>query len=363
MIPLPFDEDKLWQEYDFRGNPRQDDYVRFALTPAIVRHVFSKLGKKIRSSGSSYLLAQCPFHPDRSESFSIRSDGKFLRCFSPECSANTPMNWAEFAKHFGITDGLLTGGSGDMLLQVAATSASLERIADGLKSYIRSSTKITSGYPDRCDPLPHLAWRGLPYEYLVDREAKWWLDIGELPSKEVIKLRRIVFPVRHHPDDDPVSWIAEAAKMKHREKDGPNAVSPKCRNEPGSNTQNLLFGLNTAVHKNSGKPTKTVVLVEGPYDQMRFDYLGVPTAALLGTGSWKSERGRLNTKGQLLLECGFQRVIVCMDRDGAGEACRDMILASLGPWFDASEFKLTEHKSDPGSCSQKDVDRLLRVIE
>lgn len=359
MIPLPVDENVLWSEHDFNGN-RKTGRTAFAVTPAVIRHVFDKLGKKLRTSGTGYFLAQCPFHPDRDASLSVRSDGKYIRCFSQKCSAHTPMDWATFASELGIGDGLLTGGVGDFQMQVAATAASIDRISSGLKAYLRVSTKTSVGYPPRCEALPPLAWRELSYEYLNSRGAKWWSDVGTTDDDRELTIRRIVFPVRHHPEDDPVSWIAEACKMKHRK--GPDAVKPKCRNEPGSSTQSLLFGLDTAVAAAADLDIMTVVLVEGPYDQMRFDSHGIPTAAILGTGSWVSSPGVLNAKGQLLLEGGFRRVIVCMDRDGAGDACRDAIVASLRPWFDVEVFELETEGDDPGSCPASDIRRLKAIL-
>lgn len=315
-------------------------------------------------------MAQCPFHRDRSPSLLIRNDGTRLKCFSAKCEANSgSLDWVDFAERFDFTDGLLTSDANDpndLFNQgLAGLKGELDRVYGEAE---RTAFSLDSGvkWPlPKSVPWEHGDWRGLSEAFLQGRGALHVIDSGESKKasggRSFVKVPRLVLPIYHEPDRQDIrAWVAEAINAEHRS--GPNAVSPKCRDMPSTLRQgwaeSSLFGLDTAL----AKSRDTLVLVEGPYDQMRLDDLGFPAAAILGTGKWRRvPRGKLNGKASAVVEKGFSRVVTFTDGDEPGDECARMIEEQLGTYVEVTRVRPPEGK-DPGNCPESTLVRLAKIV-
>lgn len=315
-------------------------------------------------------MAQCPFHQDKSPSLLIRNDGTRLKCFSAKCVAHAgSFDWIDFAEKFNFTDGLLNSDANDpndlFNAGLQGLRGELDRVYGEAE---RVAFSLDSGvvWPlPRSVPWEHGEWRGLSEEFLQGRGALHVLDSGELKSasggRSYVKVPRLVLPIYHEADrSDLYAWVAEAVSPEHRS--GPKAVSPKCRDMPStlrrSWADSALFGLDTAL----AKSRDVLVLVEGPYDQMRLDDLGFPAAAILGTGKWRqTPRGKLNGKASLVVEKGFSRVVVFTDGDEPGDECARMIRSQLEGLVNVTRFRPPNGK-DPGNCPESTLMELNKIV-
>jgi len=120
-------------------------------------------------------------------------------------------------------------------------------------------------------------------------------------------------------------------------------------NSPGSWALKALFPIHI-IPRN----TKRVAIVEGPFDAIRLNYMGIPAVALLGTGNWSE------LKGRMLQAHGVEWAILCMDGDKAGRKAEESIMVELNGMLKRKRYQLPieDPALDPGNMSMEHVEAL-----
>lgn len=244
-------------------------------------------------------LVCCPYHADKTPSFRIyhspasRNPG-YGKCYG--CGAARP--WDEHAPKLGLLPWAYSKPS-----EVYASTLSVE-------------SAVSSPDTDDLDlsDLPKdKLWRGIKTNFLISVGARKCRQYGE----SFVYLPVLVMgQERGH------------VKARLRKVEG----KPSYINSKGG--WSASYGLFLYDHVANGKP-KAVVLVEGPRDGLRLNYLGIPAISILGTQSW-SER-----KSRMIELLGVSRVVLCMDGDDAGLQATAMIKEKLSPLVKVSIFPLT----------------------
>lgn len=345
---------------------KQESTVRrhkYAVNQGMIISVFRRCGKEVKASGNNYVLAQCLWHPDNGPSLSITANGHRAKCFNTSCpSHEDPKDWIDICEVLGVQDGLV-GTDSDGGERVTSLSYRLRSLRDNTQRLVSTSIRGTASLPQGSRPWKASdgSWRGLPAEYLMEREAHVWSDKNTRVkrTKKRIAVDRLVLPVKHNATSGLVGWVAEAIEMKYRK--GKMLVDPKCRNMPTMKAERVLFGLDVALQTAGRAGLDGIVLVEGPYDQLRSHYYGLPSAALLGTGTWDTKPGRRTPKARLLIEAGITMVYTLMDGDEAGDACAQVIKDDMEDWMKVRCGRLPRGK-DPGRCSPRVFEKVLRRL-
>ncbi len=255
--------------------------------------------KKVVNSGSTFV--SCPYHNESTPSFRIfhspatKSPG-YGKCYG--CGAAHP--WDEFAEKIG--------------LKPIAYSKPTEMFASSLR--IREDLK-----PEKLEfsDLPaNKVWRGIKTNFLVEVGAKkcvteWGTPFVYLPVLARQRLRGYI-----------------KARMR-KEADKPSYINSK-----GNWSQDSGLFLYDYALRNQ---PKAVVLVEGPRDGLRLNYLGLPTISILGTQSWSARKSRL------LELSGVEYAVICMDGDDAGIEATKKIRDHLATFVKTETFSLCDADS------------------
>lgn len=243
---------------------------------------------------------RCPYHSEKTGSFRIfhsatsRSPG-FGKCYG--CGAAHP--WNEFAPLIG-----LLGWEAAKPAEVFAAPLNLQTKVEDAPETLEFS-----------DLPPNKVWRSIPTNFLITIGARkcvteWGEHMVWLPVMVRSRLRGYV-KARLRKDPDKISYV----------------------NSKGPWSKHSGLFLYDYVAK---QEPNTVVLVEGPRDGLRLNYLGIPTISILGTQSWSSQKTRY------LELLGVKRIIMCMDGDCAGRAAVEKIVPLLSGFaFDILDFDLT----------------------
>ena len=113
----------------------------------------------------------------------------------------------------------------------------------------------------------------------------------------------------------------------------------------------ILFNLDKACEYI--KNTKSVILVEGPKDVQRLYENGIYNCvSLLGHEITKE-------KIQLLIKCGTNNLILCLDPDESGRKGTDKIIAQTKNYFNIFDLRLSLEK-DIGDSSNEDIMTILK---
>lgn len=350
------EDSDVWTPPAGDRQPRQE----FAVTAALIKTALASRGIQSKGTGSSkWVHCKCFFHQQKSgEALAIRADGRVVTCFNPTCKANKhndgPLSWVDVCDALNFRAGLVDpdGGGSEFVEAERARAQSLRQQAE--RAARREITLPKGRLWAESDP----GWRGLPAEYLVSRGALYTPMYTTLASGEKRRILRLTMPIYHHEDGELQGWLAEAFKDVHRR--GPFAAEPKCLNMPGLRAEKVLFGLDVALAMNRGY----VVLTEGPFDQMRAHYFGIPAASILGTGTWQNVQGSLSRKAKLLVEAGVERVYTLFDRDDAGENAERLVADDMRDWAEVEHLRLSvkKDKTDPGSAKASVLRKIARRL-
>lgn len=194
-------------------------------------------------------------------------------------------------------------------------------------------------------------WRGLPGSFLrsVGCESYWDKIAGEY---------RPLFPISD----------AFGKRVGHVLARGDGSQIPdkqKYLNSAGFSGSSYWFGLNL-----EDQP-KVLVIVEGPYDMLRFRHLGIPTIANLGVQLRVDQEATVSDeKISQIIAKGCSKVVLAMDADEAGRHATVGFTMSLQKWgikvFDLNltrYLKPGQDKMDPGDCPDEVITDLKRFIE
>lgn len=106
----------------------------------------------------------------------------------------------------------------------------------------------------------------------------------------------------------------------------------------------------------------TVVLVEGSRDALRLIQKGIPALCILGTQNWSTN------KMKLLLSLGVDRVVICMDGDGAGVSATNRLRSELKNYFDLKVIRMMKYsteegkKIDPGNAPEYVIENIRKAL-
>lgn len=279
-----------------------DQLDQLAKLAFVIAELATYAGQKKVLNGST--LVCCPYHADKTPSFRIfhstttRSPG-YGKCYG--CGAAHP--WNEHSLKLGLKPWAYAKPAA-----VRASSLSLthEQVADG------------SGEDFELSDLPTgKVWRGIKTDFLISVGAR---KCRQYDQTFVYLPVMVLGRERGH------------IKARLRKVEGKTSYI----NSKGSWSSSYGLFLYDYV---AAQSPKVVVLVEGPRDGLRLNYLGIPAISILGTQSWSDRKSRMI---ELL---GVESVILCMDGDCAGIAADAMIKEKLRRLVKVVTFSL----SDKGS--------------
>lgn len=192
---------------------------------------------------------------------------------------------------------------------------------------------------------PH--WRRLPADFLRDVPSYEWYD-------EASKGHRILWPIY-------MNGVFKGCTSARIDPDAP--ILPKTRNLGGMDAARILFLFDHPLVKAS----RTLALVEGQFDALRFLYHGIPTSGILGAGAWDP------WKLTIIAARGVKRLILAFDGDLAGERLTDIVLPQAEQLFedvrvmhfpdpDAEERDQGIKSIDPGNCKLKYIKVVKRMV-
>lgn len=290
----------------------------------------------LKKTGGQY-QGRCPFHDDKSPSFSVRADGVF-HCFG--CGAGGDIlrfielkegvefrealrRAAEFAG-VALSEASTAGGpdrdtfaAGVALLENAATYFHRMLLQSTRAQAAREALEQRAFAPDLWERFQlGYAW-GLEDDWTaLVRKKGWSLDlamrlglINQSGNRDRFR-HRLMFPIR--------DATGRAAGFGGRRLD--EADSPKYINSPDSpwfRKGKLLFGLDQA--REAWRAGKRAVLCEGYTDVMRLHAVGITEAvAPLGTAITAENAARVAAHADV--------VVLAFDADAAGER------AALNAW-------------------------------
>jgi hypothetical protein len=108
-------------------------------------------------------------------------------------------------------------------------------------------------------------------------------------------------------------------------------------------------------------PTDLAVIVEGPFDTLRFRYCGIPAIGAYGVSDCYPE------KVMQLLASGINRVVLCLDGDRAGREAVPMFTQALqSQGIKVADMNLSNYgadKIDPGNAPDEVVKDLKHFLE
>jgi len=275
------------------------------------------------------LVIVCPFHADSNPSCSVHISGHKMpvgtyHCWS--CGAKGP--WARLAEQLGLD-------AGEGYIPENPFRAKRRAIQERIKSDTEfGRDQLHNHMPLGSQPWEHGPFRGISEEFLIRLNSERWYD-------DKNQCYRIVFPVTNSNG----VIVGSVARRTDKEKRMP------WLNSPGSWARKVLFPLSIIP-----RPLTTVVLVEGPFDAIRLNYLGIPTLSILGTQNWSSQ------KISILEARKVKKVVICMDGDKAGRIAEYKIFKSLEDTkIKRKRFRLPidmHSPIDPGNMDEEKIEAL-----
>ena len=259
-------------------------------------------------------LLKCPFHEHSGTKYklAIKKDGSAVHCWVCGWSGT----WNKLAKTLGMQP--------------------LEQEFAQLKARLVMEEEPEPQFVElpKIEPLAIKLPRfgngpDLPKKFLKEFHAHSWYD-------PISRADRILFEVLI---PDLVGWFALRVDQ---------LTLPKQRNMKGRWVKNkALFPLFHPLVQ-----SKTIVLVEGPFDALRLIYEGIPAISIFGTGNWsRYKRNLLITK--------YRNFVLAFDGDDAGRLCSSLVYDDLK---DLSTVKIFEFNDgeDPGNT--KDIEKIKAII-
>ncbi len=276
------------------------------------------------------IMIVCPFHADTNPSCSVHISGHKLpvgayHCWS--CGAKGP--WGRLADKLGLESGEYHHPSNPFRAKARAMQ---RREQEELK--LRRAMFVNH-LPRGCSPWEHGDFRELPESFLIKIGALRYYD-------DISDCFRIVFPVKNRVG----VIIGSAARLL-------DAGAKPWLNSPGRWARKVLYPIELLP-----KNVETAVLVEGPYDALRLNHLGIPTLSILGTQNWSPQ------KKSILDACGIKNIIICMDGDVPGRVAESAIFADTEDKFKRKRFRLPfeDPRVDPGNMSMERIEVLREFL-
>jgi DNA primase len=349
-----------------------EDVVRVREATDLVGLVTQHLA--LKRVGSNW-VGLCPFHGEKSPSFSVSAEKGFFHCFGCGKSGDAitflmeidnvdfPTAVEALAARVGITlryDDAQQGAGRrhrSELVEVMAAAVAWyhERLltspdAGPARSYLRSRgldgdtvRQFQIGYaPDGWDLLAKsqrgrgelLQEAGLTFVNKAGRQQDFFRD-------------RLLFPI-FDAQGDPVSFGGRVM---------PGGTGPKYRNTsetPLYHKSRVLYGLNWA--KNEVVKANEVIICEGYTDVIGFASAGIPRAvATCGTS--------LTEEHVKLLRRFARRVLLAFDPDAAGQAAAERVYA----WEKAHDIDVAVVElppgDDPADLARRDPEALRAAVE
>jgi len=309
--------------------------------PEFIRHQLSQVpGVEIGAEQATML---CPFHDDTNPSLDvalvpIQKGRKGVAVGGFNCwGCKTHGGWNKLAQKLGLEEWRTEHQEEyedrpqDGFYDLART---LEGLSEATKDYEKPPTDGPWEGP----------WRGLTGEFLrsVGAESLWDKYAEEY---------RVYFPIKD----------AFGKLVGHVAARGDNSKidnKKKYMNSTGFDATKYWFGLHLE------QEPKVVVIVEGPYDMLRFRSRGIPAIAVLGINTLTDE------KVLQIIAKGCNTVILALDADDAGrgatpEFCHLLQRQGLRVFdLNLSRYlKDPKAKMDPGDCPDPVIEDLKNFVQ
>lgn len=275
----------------------------------------------VNSDGVPHAIMVCPFHADHSPSLSVSLKHGGFYCFSCQAQGRFPKLYAELA---GVSLDVAERKwrSGETVLDVA------RQLKDEFDSTPRKDTFLDYDWFDKTFPPVAEIEEGA--NYLIGRRLKsqkLWkaFDIRFGIAGKYVD--RIILPIY----DCKGRLVSFTARTIHGKE-----VQPKTKKaRPPHST---LYGLYELLQRH--KSLRNVVLVEGEFDCLFLQMLGVPALAVMGTkGLWARQVA-------LLIENQVCSITLCYDGDKAGVRATIRDTANLTKFASIDSIELPTGK-DP----------------
>lgn len=329
---------------------------------------------QLKPSGRRY-SALCPFHGEKTPSFSINAQEGLYHCFGCGVSGDTitlvrelqhldfveAIEW--LAGQSGVTVRYTEQGQGEHRQRKARLTGALEKAVDwyherllhgrdagAARAYLRqrgfdgeSVRRYRLGWaPDDWDLLcRHL---DLPDKVLVDTGLGF---VNRARRQQDFFRGRVLFPI-FDPQDHPIGFGGRKL---------PGTDGPKYRNTgqtPLYDKSKVLYGLNWA--KADVVKAEEVIICEGYTDVIGFFDVGIPRAVATCGTSLTEDHVRT-------LKRFANRLVLAFDPDAAGAAAAERVYA----WEQAHELEVVVADlpagEDPGDLARSDPDRLRAAVE
>jgi DNA primase len=329
------------------------------------------------------MVGLCPFHQEKSPSFSVNAEEGFYYCFGCQASGDAitfvrqveGCDFVEAVERLAARAGVhvrIDSDPGD-----APRSARRKALYEALESAVTFYHDRLLNSPDARPARDYLRTRGIDgelarrfrlgfapagYDELakalrlpaaVSRETGLGFDNSRGRHQDVFR-ERVIFPI-YDPGNRVIALggriLPEELRRETRD------PGPKYRNSPESpiyQKRSTLYGLNWA--KASIVQHHEAIICEGYTDVIGFAKVGITRAiATCGTA--------LTEDHFRLLAHFAKRVVLCFDQDAAGQNAA----GRLYEWERRHELELfvaaLPEGSDPGELAQTDPDALAAAIE
>jgi hypothetical protein len=295
------------------------------------QHVMEQVGPLGRMRGEEITIL-CPFHSERTPSMSIHvgfrlTPGAF-HCFG--CGASGSFN--KLARQldlvsydYGPSSKGYQGSKDDPFLLMG-------KYLNAQDEFKLREPEILKGI----EPLsPKFTWRGYGRKFYESFGGKFWWE-------------------RNLETDFEMDWLYFPILMRKEYKGyticalKPN--KPKYKTFADTSSTFFLYD-----HVPDGGP---VVLVEGHFDSLKLQALGIPAMAVFGTQNWGP------IKKELLAAKTPSKVVIAMDGDDPGYKAAEEIFLDLRAGFNVDIFWLPNdgNKVDPGNMGEEYVEKLRSML-
>jgi 5S rRNA maturation endonuclease (ribonuclease M5) len=276
----------------------------------------------VSDTGRDYMVNCIDGHDNATASLSINKRKGYYYCFG--CGIKG--SWNTLAGLIGAQE--ITGESGPDPFRLLH-----EDIKEQLVLTNGQNIKTKNNLPWDLEPWEG-PWRRIS-SYTMDAcTAYLWYDDYDPEDR----LYRALFPVFVLGELE--GWVSRGLTKSTKGR--------KYRNSPSFGSKRLLFPMDVV----SQMKTKSVALVEGPYDALRLVDLDIPALCNFGSGNWK-KRKKIH-----LMNLGIERVVIAGDGDVSGEKMRAKMAADLREEFEVEHF-YPPLERDPGNLKSK---RLYREL-
>lgn len=270
----------------------------------------------------------CPFHNDHTPSLSVSLKHGGFYCFSCKEQGRFPKLYAELA---GVSKEIAERKwrSGETIFDVT------RQLKDQFEYKAIKSTFIDYAWFDKTFPPVNEIDEGV--HYLMGRRLssyKLWkrFDIRYGISGKYVD--RIILPIY----DTANRLVSFTARTIHKD------VKPKTKKaRPPHST---LYGLHQWLK--SGRSLDTVILVEGEFDCLFLQMLGIPALSIMGTA------GLQPRQIALLIKHSVRLIILCYDGDDAGIKATKRDIKSLSRFASVMSIELPAGK-DPDELSKSEL--------